>query len=263
MCSSDLELTWIGRDGLPATAGALPLKAAYYGSDRVFALSPDGKQVLIGLAEAQVAELWLYDLATKNARPLTTGAGQAVYPSFTPDGRHAVFSALFKTRPWNIFRVPLSGGEPEQLTDPADSYRLESAITPDGRTLQDVDATNEGRLRWRPLDANGKPTGQVQFLNAPIDGVALSPDGKWLAASMLDNGRNEVFVRAFPPTDNGASLRRVTSAGCGYPAWMPSGKQLYFRCGAKIRAASFSAKGSGFETGPITDIGDEIGRAHV
>lgn len=82
----------------------------------------------------------------------------------------------------------------------------------------------------------------------------LSPDGRWIATTLSDNGRNDVFVRAFAPTDNGASLWRVTSTGCGTPVWMPDGTQLYFRCGSKIAFATVTTRGNGLDVGTVKDV---------
>ena len=55
---------------------------------------------------------------------------------------------------------------------------------------------------------------------------AISPDSRWLAYASNESGRNEIFVRPFPNTNDG---RWQVSTGGGYqPRWAPDGTVLYF-----------------------------------
>jgi len=55
---------------------------------------------------------------------------------------------------------------------------------------------------------------------------ALSPDGRWLAYTSDETGRNEVYVRPFP---NVESARVQVSADGGFsPLWAHSGSELFF-----------------------------------
>ncbi len=55
---------------------------------------------------------------------------------------------------------------------------------------------------------------------------ALSPDGRWLAYTSDETGRNEIYVRPFPSVD---STRVRVSADGGYaPLWAHSGSELFF-----------------------------------
>ena len=66
---------------------------------------------------------------------------------------------------------------------------------------------------------------------------ALSPDGRWLAYTSNETGRNEVYVRPFPNVD---STRVRVSADGGYaPLWAHSGSELFFadRQGGSLIAA--------------------------
>ena len=56
-------------------------------------------------------------------------------------------------------------------------------------------------------------------------GLAVSPDGKWLAYVSDVTGRGEVWVRPYPGP--GAPIR-VSSNGGIEPQWSRSGRELYF-----------------------------------
>jgi TolB protein len=52
------------------------------------ALSPDGKQVFfVSTRAGGRANLWLLDVATRKARPLTSGEGGDFRPAWSPDGK--------------------------------------------------------------------------------------------------------------------------------------------------------------------------------
>ena len=54
----------------------------------------------------------------------------------------------------------------------------------------------------------------------------FSPDGRWLAYSSFEDGREEVFVRSFP---DGQHVHRVSSGGGSEPVWARDGARLFFR----------------------------------
>jgi len=55
---------------------------------------------------------------------------------------------------------------------------------------------------------------------------ALSPNGRWLAYTSDENGRDEVFVIPFP---EGGGKWIVSSAGGSEPVWAHSGRELFYR----------------------------------
>ena len=58
------------------------------------AFSPDGKQIVFVSTRASGrANLWILDIATRKATPLTTGDGGDFRPSWSPDGTWIVFSS--------------------------------------------------------------------------------------------------------------------------------------------------------------------------
>jgi serine/threonine-protein kinase len=55
---------------------------------------------------------------------------------------------------------------------------------------------------------------------------AVSPEGKWLAYASNESGRDEVYVRPFPNTNDGRW--QISTAGGAQPRWSPDGRTLYF-----------------------------------
>src|SRR5690606_33944015 len=53
----------------------------------------------------------------------------------------------------------------------------------------------------------------------------LSPDGRWIAYTSTESGREEIYVQRFP---DGGGKRQVSPAGGASPRWRPDGTELYY-----------------------------------
>ena len=72
-------------------------------------------------------------------------------------------------------------------------------------------------------------------------GPALSPDGRWLAYSSDETGREEVYVRPFPDVDS--SRDQVSVGGGSNPRWAHGGGELfYFDEDGRFISASFQTE---------------------
>jgi serine/threonine-protein kinase len=57
-------------------------------------------------------------------------------------------------------------------------------------------------------------------------GVALSPDGRWVAYESTETGRDEIYVRPFPDAEGGKW--QVSTGGGFNPKWSPDGDEIFF-----------------------------------
>lgn len=126
---------------------------------RGLALSPDGKWVLAGItdttAEGGLPHVWLLGLGAKPRQLTFTRKGERggeTAAQFTPDGKSVLFLAT-RDGTRSLFRLPLTGGEPERLQLGKDASG-------------NVAASWGGSLKGEALSPGG---------------YAFSPDGKHLA----------------------------------------------------------------------------------
>lgn len=118
-----------------------------------------------GYLGRRFVRLWVLDVRTGDARPLTDGPFDALAPAWAPGGREVVFVANRADERLPEFRsalwiVPAEGGEPRRIT-PDDGVALSPAFSPDGR-----------EIAYTGLPP-GKPSGSNhQLLLASIQGGA-------------------------------------------------------------------------------------------
>ncbi len=84
---------------------------------------------------------------------------------------------------------------------------------------------------------------------------AISPDGRWIAYTSNESGREEVYVRPFP--DVGLGRWQVSTDGGKMPRWTKRGRELIFRRGSDLAGefwVSAIQPGASFGAGRPTQI---------
>lgn len=93
-------------------------------------ISPDGTKILLISQKPNLHEnkyintLWLIDINTKEAQPLTYIRPQISHPEWSPNGRYISFLAKGENKKRQIFKLSISGGEAQQIT-----YSKEGILT--------------------------------------------------------------------------------------------------------------------------------------
>jgi serine/threonine-protein kinase len=241
------EAVWVTRDG-----AASPVQAGWSFIPSVnpgVALSPDGRRLALSVRASGAEDIWIKDLA---GGPMTrlTFAGSNIRPEWTADGRSVMYISRQATgnEDLHVRAADGTGGE-RKLFDHVRTI-FEVLRTRDTSRLiirlgvpptRDVFLLQQGDTVPRPLLADGFE--EV----AP----ALSPDGRWLAYSTNESGRYEVYVRPFPAVDQGRW--QVSRDGGTEPRWSRSGRELFFRGGDNLMAATV-VPGASFAVGDVRTL---------
>jgi serine/threonine protein kinase/Tol biopolymer transport system component len=239
-------IQWMDRDGKTTPLRATPANW----SNLVF--SPDGRMVAMEIADGRQRDVWVYDWERGTTSRLTF-EGDGEKPVWTPDGRRLVFrSALGDKSARNLYWKRSDGtGETQRLTESKNSQGAWS-WHPSGKFLafHENDPRTRDDVLILPMEgdeASGwKPGKPIVFLNSTYDerDPMFSPDGRWLAYTSNETGRDEVYVRPFQHAGGKFS---VSTGGGTLPTWSLARHELFYAApDGHIMVATYAAEGDAF-----------------
>ncbi len=214
------RLTWVDRKGNQQPVNAI---------ERAFEeprLSPDGR-IAVTLRDAN-PDVWLEDATREVLTRYTFGAEEEETPDWTPDGKSIAYSALRGNTHFLYVKSSDGSGEERVLAQTA-NHAHTGSWAPDGTSIvfTDYTADSRGDIWMKSLTpaAPPRPLVQTRFNErAP----RISPDGRWVAYTSDESGRDEVYVQSYPRP--GAKFQ-ISVDGGGEPVWSPAGHELFYRHG--------------------------------
>ena len=220
-------LVWVDRAGRSTT---LYDREGRYRTPR---LSPDEKRVAVEMGSTAAAQNQdINVIYTDRGTPLrlTTAPGFDGIPLWTPNGTRITFSSNRAGAGNALYWMAADGtGTPELLTNGAASNQGATSWSPDGKTLA---------FYWNVDIFTVKPgEAAVQFSATPFTetGPTFSPDGHWLAYTSDETGQDEIYITPYPGP--GGKIPTSTSGGRS-PKWSANGRELFYRNGRKMMAAT-------------------------
>ena len=220
------ELVWVSRKGV---ATPVSNNRRDYDSPRI---SPDGGQIAVDASN----DVWLFDLGREAWTRLTTeGRNQAAV--WSPDGKQILFASN-RNGSISVYAVASDGSQPpRQLTHDQKSWTFPIAMSRDSRSLVVLRSQPGGESDLFVVDPS-RPDAARPFLTAHKAAYAdLSPDAHWIAFSLDETGRDEIYVGAFP------SLGRkwpVSMEGGTSPRFRADGREIFYRSGDKMMVADIT-----------------------
>jgi serine/threonine-protein kinase len=191
-------------------------------------VSPDGQKAALVIADPQDGSVntWILDLRGHQKTRLTFESAVGFAPVWSPKGNEILF-ATNRLGALSIYTIPASGvGEAKPFQHSEGFSETPIAWSPDGGYIaflrNPINEPNKVSL-WIAPTLGDKSA--YCLLGPEVRGANFSPDGKWLAYSSNESGRDEVYVVPFPQVDRKVA---VSSAGGSGPAWSPDGRQLYY-----------------------------------
>jgi len=224
------KLVWVDRQG-EATPVSAP--AHVYWDPR---LSPDGRRVAVNRWDTG-SEIWLLELARGTLTRLIVNPGDDETPVWSPDGRWIAFASLRMGQPRTLFRKRVDSNDAVESLWTSDHHFHVECWSADGRSIivTDSDPTTLDDLWLISLEdeISAQPLVQTQFHEF---GGRISPDGRWLAYTSRESGRNEVYIQAFPALGN--KSQQVSIKGGSQPVWALDGKELFYRGEGQVMAVT-------------------------
>jgi eukaryotic-like serine/threonine-protein kinase len=207
-------------------------------------LSPDNRRV----AFATGTGIWTLDLERKTKTRITFDPQVVQEPTWSPDGKMLMFSALVAKGGGNVevrSKAADGSGAEKTLIAEQNNYHF-PAWSPDGKYLTYLWGDGEKMVSlWMvPIAGDAKPVAIVQppSPQSNVYSYRVSPDSHWLAYVSDESGQQEVYITSFP---GGKGKWRVSANGGAYPAWSGSGKDLFFESIANdFFVCSVTLKGS-------------------
>ena len=248
------QLALVTEQGQKTLLGTLP--------PSVFAprVSPDGKQVAFELAEEGAAagqppnmRLYVAPLEAPDKRralQYTLTSTRNIAPMWSPEGDFIVFLAQ-------------GNGNDMLFRQRADGY-IQPSFVVDGRAPEGwykggrlVFITRKGDHDYgiSLLDLGTKMvTRLVDIEGSDQHSSRISPDGKWIAYSSNETGRQEVWVEPLPQT---GKRHQLTKAGGRHPMWSADGRRIYFDQDGRMYRLELSISAESVQAGapeglPIT-----------
>jgi Tol biopolymer transport system component/predicted Ser/Thr protein kinase len=211
---------WIDRSGKTIGTAGEPND---YSSAR---LSPDGSRLAIELHDLNTGtgDLWIHDLGRKSNTRFTFDRMHNTQAVWSPDSRDIVFTG----RPdggLNLHVKNVDGSTPDEPIMALGVDRFATDWSRDGRyILYHQGPSDTQRDLWTLQMPERIPKVFLRTEFTERFGM-FSPDGRWVAYTSDETGRDEVYVRAFP--DAAGKVRISTNGGRG-ARWHPNGRELFF-----------------------------------
>jgi serine/threonine protein kinase len=221
-------LVWVDRQGNEEPLGFAPHE---YQSLNI---SPDGTQVATCYSTGGFKDIYILDLSREIPRLLTFDKADDSNPIWTPDGQRIVFHSLRGGGTGGIYSKAADGtGKVDLLCSVPNRFSAPVSWSKDGRALVMLDYEYEFPINsdiWMlSIKANRERKPLLQEKYAEFQ-PKISPDGRWMAYTSDESGKNEIYVRPFPDVDSGGRWK-VSSGGGSSPLWSPDGRELFYRNG--------------------------------
>lgn len=178
---------------LPAEGGAATQLTNGASWDTRPAWSPDGRYLAYAARSRQGADILVRNMATGGVRFLHHVPGSVGHMQYHPDGSQLFFVDDRSQYEAHVWRIPLAGGEAEQITHTQNWHEWSFALSPDGNRILLETGRFDGTDLYE-LDLEEMSLERITDTPEREMAVAWSPDGTRRAHVMTHNGYDHIVV---------------------------------------------------------------------
>ena len=231
---------------------------AFVSGNSEFAVGPYPWVSIASLGNAGPSAIWVVPARGGEPTRVTEGASLNTSPVWMPDHRALLYISN-RDGARDVYRVELDGrGQPtrapQRVTTGLGAHTI--SLSRDGRLMAYSNFRVVANV-WSVTRAEGaeRPTVEATPVTRgaqSVEGLALSPDGKWLAFDSDRNGNHHIFAI---PVDGG-DARQVTVGAMDefMPHWSPDAKQIAFHAFTRDLARRLEVvSAAGGEGVPVTN----------
>jgi Tol biopolymer transport system component len=201
-------------------------KIAYVSGNTSFVF---GRPIIGNIAPSSI---WIVSTVKGDPVQITDNQYLNVSPVWTPDGGNLLYvSNQGGSR--DIYQIPLKGssepaGPPVRLTTGLDAHTI--SISADGKKLAYSVFAYSANI-WKIRIPKGETISITEAVpvtegNQAIEGISVSPDGKWLAFDSNRSGNQDIYKM---PVEGGELEKLTTHPSDDFlPSWSYDGKDIVF-----------------------------------
>ncbi len=249
----DRDMVWVDRRGLET---ATSLQGQAYAN---VMLSPDGTRAALALWDGIDQDVWIHDFDRELKTRLTFEAARGFDPLWTPDGQRVIYRA---ERPvFDLYWLDVDGSQGAEPLLVSDTDKSPGSISLDGRILAYTKSVPGGGEIWLlPLEGEVREPRLYLATDHDLGSPRFAPNGKWIAYTSDESGRNEVYLQSYP--DQTIKKRQVSTNGGGAWAWTKGGREFIYGQGDSVMAVPVNQE-TGNTGRPVLLFRGEYGNGDV
>ena len=189
-------------------------------------LSPDERRLAVRAVDSQVRtrDIWLIDRVRDITSRFTFDKSNENYPLWSPDGKSIAYWSDAAGASGIVVKQLTGSGETELLMPQPQEIVLKNWSRDGSTILYDSFVTSTTSDIWllSTITKKARPflTGSYNEFDP-----RLSPDGRLLAYTSNESGRNEVYVQSYPDQSD---KWQVSTRGGREPLWRADGREIFY-----------------------------------